>query len=206
MVRTTHPLTHSLTYSLTHSLTHSLAHSLLGIFYSDTGVCEGLVVEELCISLENEIFHKPQCTWTPSSTSAYGGTCSLTAPPNDYFFFAVLSIIISLIGVIFSIMYKVLAVCIMANQPDWKRLPLYDFFTCIFYDPYHVELAMDGDSIKSTKAAKKAFYLNKRDKKIGEIEKDIEEVRHSLTYSLTHSLTHSPTYLLTYSLRLIMII
>ena len=55
---------------------------------------------------------------------------------------------------------------------------------------------MDGNSVKSTKAAKKAFYLNKRVKKIGEIEKDIEEVRHSLTHSLTHSFTHSLTYTL----------
>ena len=97
-------------------------------------------------------------------------------------------------------MYKVLAVYIMANQPDWKRLPLYDFATCIFYDPYHVELAMDGASVKSTKSAKKAFYLNKREKKIREIEKDIEEVRHSLTHLLTYSLTYSLTHLLTYLL------
>ena len=163
-------------------------------------MCEGLVVKDLCLSLENEIFHKPQCTWTPSSSSAYDGYCSLTEPPNDYLFFAVLSIIISIIGVFFAIMYKLLAVYIMANQPDWKRLPLYDFATCIFYDPYQVELAMDGNSVKSTKAAKKAFYLNKRVKNIGEIEKDIEEVRHSLTYSLTHLLTHSLIHLLIYSL------
>jgi hypothetical protein len=74
-------------------------------------------------------------------------------------------------------MYKLLAVYIMANQPDWKRLPLYDFATCIFYDPYHVDLAVATDET-NTHAVKKAFYLNKREEKIGEIEKGIEEAYH----------------------------
>ena len=211
----THSLTHSLTYSLllthsllltllliiTHSLTHSLTHPFAGVFFSDTGTCESLVIEELCLSLQNDIFHKSQCQWSPSTKAATGGTCSLAPPPTDYLFFAVLSVIISLIGVFFAVMYKVLAVYIMANQPDWKRLPFYDFASCIFYDPYYVNLAVGG-STGSSKAAKKAFLLNKRNKKINEIEDDIEEVvkRYSHAYSLTHSLTHSYVLTHTYSL------
>ena len=209
-------LFYGINYSLTHSLTHPPTHTSVyssGVFFSDTGLCESLVIEDLCLSLENDIFHKPQCTWTPSTKSATGGYCALAPPPNDYLFFAVLSIIISAIGVLFSIMFKILAVYIMACQPDWERLPFYNFVSCIFHDPYHVDSADKG----SSKMVKKTFVINKRNKKIGEIENDIEEVHksldillwsyvhspaHSLVYSPTrspiHSLVYSPTHSFTY--------
>ncbi len=118
-----------------------------GVFYADTGVCELCPDELTCLALQNQIFSTNQCQWTPPADPATAlGTCSMLPPPEDVVFFTILSVVISIIGTFFAVIYKFCAIYVMSKRPDWGRYPLlFDTKKSIFYDPFEIDTEMSGD-------------------------------------------------------------
>jgi hypothetical protein len=65
-----------------------------GTFYSNSGQCEGHLIENDCTSLPNKITGEAQCSWDKESQ-----TCSLKEPPANFSFTIIIALTCTLIGV-----------------------------------------------------------------------------------------------------------
>ena len=112
-----------------------------GVFYADTGVCELCPDELTCLTLQNQIFDTNQCQWSPPADPDTAlGTCSMLPPPKDVVFFTILSVVISIIGTVFAVIYKFCAIYVMSKRPDWGRYPrLFNTKWSMFYDPFELD-------------------------------------------------------------------
>jgi hypothetical protein len=57
-----------------------------GVFYPDSGVCEGLLSAEACLAEDSRISSDKLCLWNVDSSYAGGGQCTLNQPPEDFIF------------------------------------------------------------------------------------------------------------------------
>jgi hypothetical protein len=92
-----------------------------GVFYPDTGICEQLVTEDMCIEQKNSVLDANMCIWHPDTKRDNGGSCSLTPPPNDFTFQCILVVLCQITALPIAFFYDFLLKEYCTRRPNLEK-------------------------------------------------------------------------------------
>lgn len=92
-----------------------------GIFFPDTGLCEGYMTEQECVEPQNAVMGTSLCIWYDDTQRTNGGSCGLTPPPNDFTFQCILVVLCQVAGLPIAFFYDFLLKEYCTRRPNLEK-------------------------------------------------------------------------------------
>jgi hypothetical protein len=90
-----------------------------GIFFPDTGVCEGFTTRTNCLQPQNDILNVPLCVWNNDAAYASGGYCRLRPPPSNFTFACILVVVCEVVAIPLAFLYDFILKENCNRRPDF---------------------------------------------------------------------------------------